>query len=195
ASKLERITDAKNFLYYGEMFKVDLYILTNEDAPRYRMLKASLSKPERADWKQIVPEGKPVLANADIVAGKIVAHYQQDATSRMHLFSTDGKPAGEVKLPTLGNIEDLSRDYHLGGDHDGQEAFFVFQSFTIPMTAYRYDFQNKQLTEWATVKAPVDPLPFEVKQVFYKSKDGTRVPMFLVHRKGLKLDATNPTFL
>jgi prolyl oligopeptidase len=194
-SKLERITDGKNFLYYGEMYKGDLYILANEDAPRYRMLKASLAKPERAAWKQIVPEAKAVLANADIVAGQIVAHYQQDATSRMRLYSADGKAAGEVKLPTLGNIEDLSRDYHLGGDHDGKEAFFVFQSFTIPMTAYRYDFQSKQVSQWATVKAPVDPAPYEVKQVFYKSKDGTQVPMFIVHRKGLKLDGTNPTLL
>src|SRR5262245_23669219 len=194
-SKLERITDGKNFLYYGEMYQGDLYIVTHTGAPRYRMLKAPLAKADRASWKQIVAQGKAVLANADIVAGTIVAHYQQDATSRMHLFSTDGKPAGEVKLPTLGNIEDLSRDYHLGGDHDGQEAFFVFQSFTIPMTAYRYDFQNKQLTEWATVKAPIDPAPYEVKQVFFKSKDGTQVPMFIVHRKGLKLDGTNPTLL
>jgi prolyl oligopeptidase len=194
-SKLERITTGKDFLYTGEMYKGDLYVLTNEDAPRYRMFKTPLSKPDRANWKEIIPQGKAVFADSDIVGGQIVAHFQQDATSRMRLFSTDGKPAGEIKLPTLGNIEDLSRDYHLGGDHDGKEAFFVFQSFTIPMTAYRFDLSNSKLAEWATVKAPIDPAPYEVKQVFYKSKDGTSVPMFLVHKKGLKLDGKNPTLL
>ena len=194
-SKLERITTGKDFLYTPEMYKGDLYILTNEDAPRYRMFKVPLSKPDRANWKEIISQGKAVFANSDIVGGQIVAHFQQDATSRLRIFTTDGKPAGEIKLPTLGNIEDLSRDYHLGGDHDGKEAFFVFQSFTIPMTAYRYDLTNKKLAEWISVKAPIDPAPYEVKQVFYKSKDGTSVPMFLVHRKGLKLDGKNPTLL
>lgn len=194
-SKLERITDGKDVLYLPEMYKGNLYIHSNGDAPRYRIFKASLSKAQRPNWKEIVPQDKAVLSDADIVGGKIFAHYKQDATSRMRLFSTDGKAQGEVKLPTLGNIEDLARSYQLGGDHDGKEAFFVFQSFTIPMTAYRYDLENNKLTEWATVKAPVDPSPYEVKQVFYNSKDGTRVPMFIVHRKGLKLDGSNPTLL
>jgi len=194
-SKLERITTGKDFLYIPEMYKGDLYIRSNEDAPRYRVFKAPLANPERANWKEVVPQASAVLANSDIVGGRIFAHYQQDATSRMRLIALDGKQLGEVKLPTLGNIEDLSRDYNLGGDHDGKEAFFVFQSFTIPMTAYRYDLETNQLAPWATVKAPVDPSPYEVKQVFYNSKDGTRVPMFIVHRKGLKLDGRNPTLL
>ena len=194
-SKLERITDGKDFLYLPEMYKGNLYIHSNEDAPRYRIFKASLMKAQRPNWKEVVPQGEAVLSDADIVGGKIFAHYKQDATSRMRLFSTDGKAQGEVKLPTLGNIEDLARSYQLGGDHDGKEAFFVFQSFTIPMTAYRYDLETNKLTEWATAKAPVDPSPYEVKQVFYNSKDGTRVPMFIVHRKGLKLDGSNPTLL
>jgi prolyl oligopeptidase len=194
-SKLERITDGKDFLYLPELYKGNLYIHSNEDAPRYRIFKVSLGKAQRANWKEIVPQSEAVLSDADIVGGRIFAHYKQDATSRMRLFSSDGKPQGEVKLPTLGNIEDLGRNYQLGGHHDGTEAFFVFQSFTVPMAAYRYDLKTSQLTEWVTVKAPVDPSPYEVKQVFYNSKDGTRVPMFIVHRKGLKLDGTNPTLL
>ncbi|HTC91962.1 MAG TPA: prolyl oligopeptidase family serine peptidase [Terriglobales bacterium] len=190
-----RLTSGKEFLYSGDIFGNGLYITTNEDAPRYRVMRASLSSPDREHWKEIIPESTAVLSSADIVGGKIFTHYQQDATSRLKLFSTEGKFLHDIPLPGIGNLEDLTRGYQLGGQHESQEAFFVYQSFTQPMTAYRYDLKTSKVSLFAGVKAPVDPSAYESKQVFYNSKDGTRVPMFIVHKKGLALNGHNPVLL
>ena len=190
-----RLTTGKEFLYSGDIFNGNLYIVTNEDAPRYRVFKAPLSNPGREHWKEIIPQGQAVLSSADIVGGKIFAHYQQDATSRLKLFSTEGKFLNDIPLPGIGNLEDLSRGYQLGGQHESHEAFFVYQSFTQPMTAYRYDLKSRKVSLFAGVKAPVDPSGYEIKQIFYQSKDGTRVPMFIVHKKGMALNGRNPVLL
>ncbi len=190
-----RLTTGKEFLYSGDIFDGNLYIVTNEDAPRYRVFKAPLSNPGREHWKEIIPQGQAVLSSADIVGGKIFAHYQQDATSRLKLFSTEGKFLNDIPLPGIGNLEDLSRGYQLGGQHESHEAFFVYQSFTQPMTAYRYDLKSRKVSLFAGVKAPVDPSGYEIKQIFYQSKDGTRVPMFIVHKKGMALNGRNPVLL
>jgi prolyl oligopeptidase len=189
------ITTGKEFLYEADVFGNDLYIKTNEDAPRYRLFKAPLATPDRAHWKEIIPQAEAVLSNTSLVGGKIIAHYQQDATSRLKLFSIDGKFLRDIELPGIGNLEDLSRDYQLGGQHESQEAFFVYQSFTQPMTAYRYDLKTNTVSLFASAKAPIDPSGYEVKQVFYHSKDGTRVPMFLAYKKGLTLNGHNPVLL
>ena len=191
----ERVTSGKNFLYSGEIFEGNLYILTNEDAPRYRLFRVAVNSPARENWKEIIPQGTAVLSDAGIVGGKIFAHYKQDATSRLKLYSSDGKLLHDIQLPGLGNLEDLSREYRLGGEHQEQEAFFVYQSFTQPTTAYRYDLKTDQLSTFATVPAGVDPAGYDVKQVFYRSKDGTRVPMFIVSKKGAKRDGHTPTLL
>lgn len=192
-----RITPEKNFIYEGDVFDGSVYIMTNEDAPRYRIFKAPLKNPQREDWKEIIPQSpQAVLSNSNIVGGKIFAHYQQDATSRLKIFSSDGKFLRDVALPGLGNLEDLSRAYELGGQHASQEAFFVYQSFTQPMTAYRFDLKSNQLSTFAKASdANIDANQYQVKQVFYHSKDGTRVPMFIVSKKGLKLDGRNPALL
>jgi prolyl oligopeptidase len=190
-----RITTGKEFLYNADIFGTDLYVVTNEDAPRYRVFKTPLATPGREHWKEIIPQAQTVLNSADIVGGKIFAHYQQDATSRLKLFSIDGKFLHDIPLPGIGNLEDLARGYQLGGQHESQEAFFVYQSFTQPMTAYRYDLKTGTVSQFAGVKAPVDPSGYEVKQVFYHSKDGTRVPMFVVYKKGLALNGKNPVLL
>jgi prolyl oligopeptidase len=190
-----RITSGKNFLYSGDIFGGNLYILTNEDAPRYRLFRVAVNDPAREKWKEIISQGPAVLSDAGIVGGEIFAHYKQDATSRLKLYSSDGKLLHEIPLPGLGNLEDLSREYQLGGEHQGQEAFVVYQSFTQPTTAYRYDLKTDQLSTFATVPAGVDPAGYDVKQIFYQSKDGTRVPMFIVSKKGAKLDGHTPTLL
>jgi prolyl oligopeptidase len=190
-----RLTTGKEFLYSGDIFESNLYILTNEDAPRYRVFKAPLSTPGHEYWKEIIAQGQAVLSSADIVGGKIFTHYQQDATSRLKLFSIEGKFLNDISLPGIGNLEDLSRSYQLGGQHESHEAFFVYQSFTQPMTAYRYDLKTTKVSLFAGVKAPVDPSGYEIKQIFYQSKDGTRVPMFIVHKKGLVLNGHNPALL
>jgi prolyl oligopeptidase len=190
-----RITTGKEFLYSADILGNDLYIVTNEDAPRFHVFNTSLTTPDRAHWKEMIPQAEAVLSSADIVGGKIFAHYQQDATSRLKLFSTDGKFLHDIPLPGIGSLEDLSGAYQLGGLHETQEAFFVYQSFTQPMTAYRYDLKTNKVSAFAAVKAPIDPSGYEVKQVFYHSKDGTRVPMFLAYKKGLALNGHNPVLL
>ena len=190
-----RITTGKEFLYQPDIYEGNIYILSNEDAPRYRVFRVAATSPARENWNQIIPQGKAVLSSAGIVGGKIFCHYQQDATSRLKLFSTGGKLLHEIKLPGIGNLEDLTRGYDLGGLHQSHEAFFVYQSFTQPTTAYRYDIKANKVEKFAGVEADVDPAAYEVKQIFYHSKDGTRVPMFIVAKKGLKLDGHNPTLL
>ena len=190
-----RITTGKEFNYTGDIYDGNIYILTNEDAPRYRVFKVAVTNPARENWKEIIAQGEAVLSSADIVGGNIFAHYQQDATSRLKMFSTDGKLLHEVPLPGIGNLEDLSRGYELGGLHASHEAFFVYQSFTQPMTAYRYDLKANKVSAFASVEANVNPAAYEVKQVFYHSKDGTRVPMFIVSKKGLALNGHTPTLL
>jgi prolyl oligopeptidase len=190
-----RITTGKEFIYGADILGNDLYILTNEDAPRFHVFKTSVTTPDRAHWKEMIPQAEAVLSSADIVGGRIFAHYQQDATSRLKVFSADGKFLHDIPLPGVGNLEDLERSYKLGGEHESQEAFFVYQSFTQPMTAYRYDLKTNEVSVFAAVKAPIDPSGYEVKQVFYHSKDGTRVPMFLAYKKGLALNGHNPVLL
>jgi prolyl oligopeptidase len=184
-----RLTTGKEFLYSGDIFGDNIYIRTNEDAPRYRVFKAPISSPGREHWKEIIPQGQAVLSSADVVGGNIFTHYQQDATSRLKVFSADGKFLHDIPLPGIGSLEDLS------GQHNSHEAFFVYQSFTQPMTAFRYDIKSGKVSLFARVKAPVDASRYESKQIFYHSKDGTRVPMFIVHKKGLALDEHNPLLL
>ncbi|MGH9865825.1 MAG: prolyl oligopeptidase family serine peptidase, partial [Candidatus Acidiferrales bacterium] len=193
----KKITSGKNFLYGADIYNGKIYIVTNEDASHYHVFRVAADDPRQENWQEIIAEDdKAVLASADIVGGKIFCHYQQDATSRMKLFTNEGKLLREIALPGIGNLEDLSRGYELGGLHDGHEAFFVYQSFTQPTTAYRYDLKSGQLSTFASVEATgVDPTSYEVKQIFYKSKDGTRVPMFIVAKKGIVLDGHNPTLL
>ena len=190
-----RISSGKNFLYSGDIFGGNVYIVTNEDAPRYRVFQVAANNPARDKWKEIIPQGPAVLSDLGIVGGKIFAHYKQDATSRLKLYSSDGKFLHELQLPGLGNLEDISRAFQLGGEHEGQEAFFVYQSFSQPTTAYRYDLKTNRLSTFATVQAGVDPAGYEVKQVFYNSKDGTRVPMFIVSKKGAARNGHTPTLL
>src|SRR5437667_5946928 len=191
-----RITTGKEFLYSADIFDHYIYITTNEDAPRYRVFKTPVTKAARENWKEIIPQDKAaVLSSADIVGRKIFAHYKQDATSQLKLYSIQGQYLRDIELPGIGNLEDLSRGYELGGLHETQEAFFVYQSFTQPTTAYRYDLKTNQTSSFATVAADVDPNAYDVKQVFYHSKDGTRVPMFIVAKKGLQQDGHQPTLL
>ncbi|MBI3624549.1 MAG: S9 family peptidase, partial [Candidatus Rokubacteria bacterium] len=130
-----------------------------------------------------------VLTQVECVGGQIVAHLTKDVSSRLAVFSGDGHKVRDLALPTLGTIDRVS------GRPDGKEAFFGFSSFTVPPTVYRYDLKSGKTEVWERVKADIDLSGLEVKQVFYSSKDGTRVPMFLVHRKGLRLDGMNPTLL
>jgi prolyl oligopeptidase len=184
------VATGKNFVYSGKMFRGTLYILTNEDAPRYRIMAVSASNPGRANWKEIVPQTDAVIVNVSIVGGKLLAEYEKNATSQLKMLTLEGKVISDIKLPGLGSV------IGTGGEWDSKEAFYTFHSYTVPPVTYHYDLASGKQSEWAKVDAPtVDSTKYEVKQVWYTSKDGTLVPMFVVAKKGLELNGKNPTLL
>ena len=185
-----RITTGKNFLYNGSVYNGRLYIVTNEDAPRYRMFEAEAGNYERDDWKEIIPQTGGVLTHAEIWGGKIFAQYEQNATSQLKVFDLEGENVKNLALPALGMV------FGAGGKWDHEEIFYGFQSFTLAPSIYRYDIQSGATSFWAKVDAPgIDPAKYQVAQEWFHSKDGTRVPMFVVSQKGLKKDGQNPTLL
>ena len=164
-------------------FKTDL------NAPRSRVIAIDVTKPERANWKEIIPQGADTLQGVNVVNNQFVATYLKDARSVVRVFALDGSPVREVALPGLGSAGGF------GGKRNDTETFFSFTSFTTPGTIYRQDLKTGQSTVFRQPKVDFDSAAYETKQIFYTSKDGTRVPMFLVHKPGLKLDGKNPTLL
>jgi prolyl oligopeptidase len=184
------VVAGKNFLYGGEVFNGAMYILTNEDAPHYQAFVAPMETPDQSHWKLLISESQDsVLQGLDIIGGKLVANYEKDVSSVVKVFSLEGKPLGEVPLPGIGSVTGV------GGEWDSREAFLGFQSFTVPPTILHYDIQSSKTSVFTKVNAPIDSGGYEVKQVWYSSKDGTRVPMFIVSKKGLALNGKNPTLL
>jgi prolyl oligopeptidase len=186
----ERITTGKDFLYSGSIYNGRLYIVTNEDAPRYRVFAAEAGNYERDDWKEIISQTDAVLQGASAWGGKLFAQYEQNASSQLKIFDLNGEHLSDLMLPAIGTV------YQSDGKWDRDEIFYGFMSFTVPPTVYRYDLKTKATTLWAKVDAPaIQPAAYEVNQEWYHSKDGTRVPMFIVNKKGLKKDGHNPTLL
>jgi prolyl oligopeptidase len=167
-----------------------LYVLTNKDAPRKRLMAIQRGAPA-APWRTVIPEGKArdVLERVDHVGGRFVATWMRDAHSEVEIFTSAGRRLTRVALPTLGTVADVN------GRDDDHEAFFLFTGFTQPSTVHRLDVATGRATVFRAPKVDFDPARYETRQVFYRSKDGTRVPMFLVYRKGLALDGSHPTLL
>ena len=185
-----KITEGKNFLYSAQIFNGKIYITTNEDAPRYRMLTVDAASPARANWKEVIAQNDAVLQGAAIVNGLLLAQYEKNASSQLTLLKIDGKPLGDVQLPAIGSV------FGLGGKWDRKEVFFAFHSFTVPDSIYQVDLATRGTSLWSKVDAPgIDPDKYEVKQLWFDSKDGTHVPMFVFHKKGLALNGKNPTLL
>jgi prolyl oligopeptidase len=200
-----RVTTGKNFLYRGEVYEGKLYITTNEDAPRYRLFVTDAGDYEREHWKELIPQSDAVLQGVAVFGGKLYAQYEQNATSQLKLFDLDGQKISDIELPALGSV------FGSSGRWNRDEAFFGFQSFTTPPSIYRIELapihlatqlgtpKNNtfgQTTVWTKVDAPsIDPSAYEVAQEWFNSKDGTRVPMFVVHKKGLAKNGHNPTLL
>ncbi len=183
------VTSGREFLYSGEVFQGKLYITTNEDASRYRVFVVEAANPKRENWKEIIPQSDAVLQNLTLLGGKLFAQYEKNASSQLKLFALDGKDLGDVALPAIGTAAGV------GGRWDRNQAFFGFQSFTVPPSVYELDVASGKTSLWDKVNAPVDPDAYEVKQLWYASKDGTKVPMFVFHKKGLELNGKNPTLL
>ena len=184
------LTSGKDFQYSAEIFRGKIYITTNEDAPHFHLFVVDAASPVRANWKEIIPATDGILKGAGIVDGKMVAQYEKNASSQLKLFELDGKPLGDIELPGIGAIEGL------GGKWDRKEVFFGFQSFTVPPSVYQVELASRKTSLWDKVATPgVDPSAYEVHQLWYPSKDGTKVPMFVFHKKGLALNGKNPTLL
>ncbi len=189
------ITAGKDFLYGADFFQGKLYITTNEDAPRYRVFVADATNPKRENWKEIIPQSDAVLQSVGVTGGKLLAQYEHNATSELKLFGLDGKKLADIPLPTIGSVVSAF------GRYDRNEVFFGFQSFTVPPSIYRADLTKVDLSDlksalWAKVDAPsIDPSAYDVQQVWYTSKDGTKVPMFVVNKKGIAKNGKNPTLL
>lgn len=166
-----------------------LFMQTNWNAPNNRLLAVDLKEPAKDKWREVIPEAKSVMETFHLVDHKIYASYLENVSSRQRIYSADGKHLGDVKYPGIGTGG-------VSGRWGSKIAFFSFTSFVTPPSVYRYDPDKEEIGElWSRLDVPIDSDRFEVKQVHYRSKDGTEVPMFLVHRKGLKLDGNNPTFL
>ncbi len=166
------------------------YVRTDDQAARYRIVAIDLEKPERANWRTVVPEAAEPLDSASLVGGQLIGQYLKDAHSAVRRYSSEGKLLGEVKLEGLGSARGFQ-----GRPGDGA-TYYAYSSFTTPPSVYRLDLSSGKSSLWRQPKIRgFAPAEYETTQVFYTSKDGTRVPMFIVSRKGTKLDGTNPTIL
>ncbi len=208
-----RITTGKDFLYGADIYKGKLYITTNEDAPRYRVMVADVRNFDRESWKELIPQSDAVLQSASVMGGKLLTQYEQNASSQIKLFDLDGKMISDIALPAIGSV------FATSGRPDRDEAFFGFQSFTVPPSIYRIELAPIHLDTksadassaapsstskdaigvtalWTKVDSPaINPDLYNVEQEWFKSKDGTRVPMFVVHKNGLPKNGKNPTLL
>jgi prolyl oligopeptidase len=165
------------------------WFLTDRDAPRRKIISVDTRTRERKVGKTVVPEAKETLDSAGVVGDRIVASYLKDAHAQVKLYDLTGKLVQEVALPGIGTVAGF------GGKRKDKETFYSFTGYTTPTTIYRYDLSSGKSTVFRQPKVDFRPDDYETRQVFYTSKDGTRVPMFITHKRGLKLDGQNPTFL
>jgi prolyl oligopeptidase len=167
-----------------------LLLRTDLDAPKRKVIAIDLSlRTGRAGWKTIVPERENALENVVVAGGKIFADYLVDVKSQVEIFSLDGVPEGELALPGIGSVDEMA------GREDGDELFYRFTSQLYPATVFRYDIRSKSSAPFEPPKPAFDSSRYETTQVFYPSKDGTRVPMFIVARKGVPRDGSSPAWL
>lgn len=165
------------------------YFKTDLDAPKGRVIAIDIRKPAREHWKELIPEAPETLGGVSLVHNMFVASYLKDAATRVRMFSITGEPVRDVEFPGLGTAGGF------GGRRVDTETFYSFSSFAVPPSIYRYDMVTGKSTLMRQAKVDMNPADYETKQVFYNSKDGTRVPMFIVHKKGISLDGGNPTLL
>ncbi len=166
-----------------------LFIITDNGAPKYQLLQIDIDKPDSKNWKKIIPESTDLLESIVLSNKKFVAKYLKDVTSRLYVYDMSGKKENEIQLPGLCKIDAFD------GDKDDSLAFFSYNTFIAPPVIYKYNMATNQLTVWFKTKIDFNSDELETKQVFYTSKDGTKIPMFITCKKGLVLDGNNPCFL
>jgi len=205
-------TSPKNRLYYKDLSQPDspvvkllddfdaqyqfidnngtvFWIKTDLDAARSRLIAIDTRAPERSNWKTIVPQAAETMTNANVVDDKFLVEYLKDARTEVRVYDLQGKFLRNVDLPGIGTAPGF------GGKRKDKETFYAFTSFTVPTTIYRYDPEKGASSVFRQPKVDFDASRYETKQVFYQSKDGTRIPMFLTYKKGLKLDGQNRVLL
>lgn len=171
-----------------EVLDGNIYIMTNYGAPRYRIMVTTPDRPALKDWTELVAEGDAVLSGAQVIGGKLLLTYDKDASNHAYVYGLDGRMEHEIKLPALGSVG-------FSGNKNDKECFFTFTSFTVPSSTYRYDIDNNTYTLLRAPKVGFNADDFITEQVFYPSKDGTRIPMSITYKKGLKRDGSNPVYL
>jgi prolyl oligopeptidase len=176
---------------YGVIDNIDekLLVRTNYQAPKYQLLVIDPTTPGKENWKTILSEQEEVLEGITLIGGKIVAEYMKDASSRAFIYDMEGKKTADLNLPGIGTLSGLN------GHKDDNIAFYGFTSFTFPSTIYKYDIEKNESSIYRDPQVDFDASLYETKQIFYESKDGTKVPMFIVHKKGLEMNGKNPTLL
>jgi prolyl oligopeptidase len=167
----------------------ELLIVTNEGAPRKRLISINVNNADKANWKEIIPQREEVLNGVSVCGGKLYADYLKDASSRIYVFDLEGKSLGEVKLPGLGTVAGIT------GRKEDKVAFYTFASFTYPSTIFKLNTETDQSEIFRKSEIDFNPDAYETKQVKFKSKDGTMIPMFITHKKGIELNGKNPTML
>lgn len=165
------------------------FFRTDFEAPNRRVIAIDTRKPECENWKEIIPETQEPLQSVNLVNNLLVCTYLKDVTAQVKLYTMDGRHLRNVELPGLGTASGF------GGKRRDTETFYSFQSFAVPPSIYRYDLVTAKSKLLERAKVGFDPNEYMTEQVFYKSKDGTRVPMFITHKKGIKRDSSNPTLL
>jgi prolyl oligopeptidase len=166
-----------------------LYVMTDWRAPNRRILRIDLRDPARENWVEIVPEGTDAIQDFSLVGGRLFVHTLHDVASRIWIFTREGESLGEIPLPGVGSASVPT------GRRESKVAFFTFESSTVPQRIYAYHVETGECEEWSRAPVPFDGDPFQVRQVWYRSRDGTRIPMSIVHREGLALDGACPTLL
>jgi prolyl oligopeptidase len=164
-------------------------VYTNEDAPNFRVVAVDPKNPAKENWQTVIAEKPEVLSGAGTAGGYLFTNYLKDANTKIYQHKLDGSLVREIALPALGTAGGF------GGKRDEKVLFYTFTSFTYPSTIYKFDPATGASEVFRASEVKFDPSAYETKQVFYASKDGTQVPMFIVHKKGLKLDGKAPTFL
>jgi len=166
-----------------------LLVLTNFQAPKQRLIRINARQPEQGFWEEVIPEGDNVLQTAQLIGGRIVTTYLNEASHQLRIFTINGAELGELPLPGLGTITAIE------GRFDDPEAFFEYTSFTQPVTIYKLDMDALNYVKFRAPKLDFNPEDYVTEQVWFQSYDGTRIPMFVTHQKGLSLDGLNPTLL
>lgn len=205
-------TDPKNLFFYKDLtnpnaevvelikeFEADysfidnddsvFYFRTDLDAPRAKVIAIDSKNPQKSAWQEIIPQAAETLESVGILNNQFIADYLKDAHGKVKIFDLNGTFVREVELPGLGSVGGFN-----GKRHD-RETFYSFTSFTTPPTIYRYDIVSGKSQVFRQPKVDFNPADYETKQVFYRSKDNTQVPMFITYKKGIKLDGNNPTYL